>query len=259
MNCPACGRTHPEDTVWCGCGRELAPSKVYYRSFAQMGVREFFLNSWRIYAVSWQTFLFLCALYAILSEGLGLGADAIPVAVGVVIRFIALLLTTMALTMTAHRASEGEATDVGESFALSFGLFGSYIWTWVLYSIIVLGGLFLFIIPGIRWGVIYILAPYAVMVEGVSGRTALSRSRALVKGKNIFAYEFGFGMLFLVVISLPLFLIILGIGFLLGDPWMGFLVPKPQWAGAIKLMSQMTYETMFIIFNVILFKSLRKG
>ncbi len=259
MKCPACGRIHPEDAVQCGCGYDLAPSKFLYRSFTQMGIQEFFTNSWRTYAGAWQTFLLLCVLYAVLSQGLELGTEVVPVAVSLVIRSIALILTTMALTMTAHKASEGEAVDVGESFTLSIGLFGGYIWTWALYALIVLGGLFLFIIPGIIWSFVYILAPYAVIVEGINGRAALSRSRVLTKGKSILVYESGFGLLFLLAIALPLFLITLLVGVILGDPWMGFLVPKPEWAKAIESVSRITYETLFIIFNVLLFKSLRKA
>jgi len=38
----------------------------------------------------------------------------------------------------------------------------------------------------------------------------------------------------------------------------GFVAPKPEWAKAIELLGQITHETLFIIFNVLLYKSLRK-
>jgi len=258
MKCPACGTMNPDEALCCVCGYNLSQTKPLYRSFPNMGVREFFYNSWRTYTVDWQTFLLLFALYAVLNQGLELGAGLLPNTASWVIRFLALTLTTMAITVAAHRASEWEVIDVAESYLISVRLLGPYVWTWALYSLIVLGGLILFIIPGIIWGVLYILAPYAVVIEGISGRAALSASRALTKGKNIFIYVFGFGVLFFLVVSAPLFLVTLLVGVMLGDPMIGFVAPKPEWAKALELLGQITHETLFIIFNVLLFKSLRK-
>ncbi len=258
MKCPACGTVNTEDASRCICGYDLTRTKPIYRSFANMGVQEFFLNSWRTYGVAWQTFLLLFAIYAVLDQGLELGAGLLPEAATLVIRGFALTLTTIAITVAAHRASDGEAIDVVESYLMSLRLLVPYVWTWILYSLIVLGGLFLFIIPGIIWSVIYILAPYAVIIEGTSGTSALSTSRALTQGKNIFIYVFGFGVLFFLIISIPLLLIILLVGVLLGDSMIGFVQPKPEWAKAVELLGQISHETLFIIFNVLLFKSLRK-
>ncbi len=258
MKCPACGTINPDEELRCICGYNLTRTKPIYRSFTNMGVQEFFYNSWRTYAVAWQTFLLLFAIYAVLDQGLKLGAGFVPEAASLVIRFLALTLTTMAITVAAHGASEGELIDVVESYLISVGLLGPYVWTWALYSLIVLGGLILFIIPGMIWGVLYILAPYAVIIEGTSGRAALSVSRALTEGKNIFIYVFGFGVLFFLVVSAPLLLITLLVGVMLGDPMIGFEAPKPEWARAIELLGQITHETFFIIFNVLLYKSLRK-
>jgi len=258
MKCPACGTMNPDEALRCICGYNLPRTKPIYRSFTNMGVQEFFYNSWRTYTVAWQTFLLLFAIYAVLDQGLELGAGLLPEAASLVIRFLALTLTTMAITVAAHRASEWEVIDVVESYLISLRLLGPYVWTWVLYSLIVLGGLILFIIPGIIWGVLYILAPYAVIIEGLSGRAALSASRALTEGKNIFIYVFGFGVLFFLVVSAPILLITLLVGVMLGDPMIGFVAPKPEWAKAIELLGQITHETLFIIFNVLLYKSLRK-
>lgn len=258
MKCPACGTVNPDDTSICTCGYDLARTRLIYRSFVDMGVQEYFLNSWRTYGVAWQTFLLLFAIYAVLQQGLELGAGLFPKAVSLIIRSLALTVTTIAITVAAHGASDGEVMDVAESYLVSFRLLIPYAWTWILYSLLVSGGLFLFILPGIIWSVVYILAPYAVIIEGTSGKAALSTSRSLTQGKNIYFYVFGFGALFFLVISIPLFLIVLLVGTLLGDPMIGFVQPKPGWAKAIGLLGRITHETLFIIFNVLLFKSLRK-
>jgi len=259
MKCPACGTLNPDEALHCTCGYNLTRTKPIYRSFNDMGVQEFFYSCWRTYGVAWQTFLLLFAIYAVLHQGLQLGAGVVPEAASWFIRLLALTLTTMAITVAAHRASEWEVIDVVESYSISLRLLGPYVWTWALYSLIVLGGLFLFIIPGLIWGVLYILAPYAVIIEGTSGRAALSVSRALTEGKKIFIYVFGFGVLFFLVVSTPLLLITLLVGVMLGDPMIGFVAPKPEWAKAIELLGQITHETLFIIFNVLLFKSLRSA
>ena len=258
MKCPACSTMNSDEASRCICGYNLTRIKPIYRSFTNMGVQEFFFNCWRTYGVAWQTFLLLFAIYAVLNQGLQLGAGVVPEAASWIIRFLALTLTTMAITVAAHRASEWEVIDVVDSYVMSLRLFGPYVWTWALYSLIVLGGLLLFIIPGLIWGVLYILAPYAVIIDGTSGRAALSASRALTEGKNIFIYVFGFGVLFFLVISIPLFLVTLLVGVMLGDPMIGFIAPKPEWARVIGLLGQITHETLFIVFNVLLYKSLRK-
>jgi len=65
-------------------------------------------------------------------------------------------------------------------------------------------------------------------------------------------------VLFFLVISIPLFLITLLVGGMLGDPMIGFIAPKPEWARVIGLLGQITHETLFIVFSVLLYKSLRK-
>ncbi len=257
MKCSACGSVNSDEVLRCVCGYNLSHTRPIYRSFALMGVQEFFQNSWRTYGVAWQTFLLLIAIYTVLDQGLQLGTLVLPDTAIWVIRSLAITLTTIALTVTAHRASEMKAIDVVESYFVSSRLLVPYAWTWILYSLIVVGGLLLFIVPGIVWSVVYILAPYAVVIESISGKTALSMSRSLTKGKYIFIYVFGFGVLFFLVVSVPLLLIILLVGVLLGDPMIGFSQPKPEWARAVELLGRMTYETLFIIFNVLLFKSLR--
>ena len=259
MKCPACGNVNHDEEMRCNCGYDLTRAKPIYRSFATMSVQKFFYNSWKTYGVAWQTFLLLFAIYAILDQGLELGGGLLPEAASWVIRSLALTLTTIAITVAAHRASEWEVIDVAESYLISLRLLVPYVWTWLLYSLIVLGGLFLFIVPGIVWSVLYILAPIAVIIEGTSGKAALSTSRALTQGKNIFIYVFGYGVLFFLVVSVPLLLIILLVGVLLGDPMIGFVQPKPEWAKAIALLGRISHETLFIIFNVLLYKSLRKA
>jgi hypothetical protein len=266
MKCPNCGLINPDDAVECGCGynftiqTEKQPwQHKFYRSYTDMGVKEFFSNSWRTFGANWTTFLILAAIPPLISSALLLATEAGVVIVITIINFIVWVLTSMALTMAAHKTSDGEAIGIGESYTLSLGLFWRYIWTGILYFLIVLGGLFLLIIPGIIWSVRYVFAPYAVIVEGIGGGEALSRSKALIKDRlgSIFLLEVGFGLLFFLVIVIPMALFILLIGLVSGNPLIGFSETKPVWADGIQFFGNITSEGLFVIFNILLFKSLR--
>ena len=266
--CPNCGLISPDDAAKCGCGynynftiqTEKQPwQHKFYRSYTDMGVKEFFSNSWRIFGANWSTFLMLAAVPPLISSALLLAKESEVVIVLTIVNLIVWILTSMALIMAAHRTSDGEAIGIGESYTLCLGLFWRYIWTGILYFLIVLGGLFLLIIPGIIWSVQYVFAPYAVIVEGIGGRDALSRSKALTKDRrgNIFFLELGFGLLFFLAIVIPVALLILLVGVALGNPFTGFSEPKPAWAEGIQFFGNVISEGLFAIFNVLLFKSLR--
>jgi hypothetical protein len=266
MRCPTCGLINPDDAVRCGCGyiftmqTEKQPwEHKFYRSYTDMGVKEFFSNSWGTFGANWNTFLILAAIPTGLSSALVLSTEPKAVIVITIINHIVWILTIMALTMAAHKTSDGEAMGVWESYSSSFGLFWRYIWAGILYFLIVLGGFFLFIIPGIIWAVRYVFAPYAVIVEGVGGGAALSRSKAITKDRcgSIFLLELGFGFLFFLVIVIPMTLLILLVGLALGKPFVGFSTPSPEWAQTIWFFGNIVSEGLFVIFNVLLFKSLR--
>jgi len=266
MKCPNCGLINPDNAIKCGCGYNFTAQMEkhpwehkFYRSYTDMEVKEFFSNSWRTFGANWTTFLILAAIPTMLSSALVLGTEAGVVIMITIINFIVGILTTMALTMVAHKASDGEAIGVWESYTLSFELLWRYIWTGILYFLIVLGGMLLFIIPGIIWGARYVFAPYAVIVEGIGGGEALSRSKAITKDRlgSIFAREVGFGLLFFLVIAIPIALLILLVGVALDNPFIGFSEPKPAWAEGIQFFGNTISEGLFVIFNVLLFKSLR--
>jgi hypothetical protein len=253
---------NPEEAERCDCGYNFG-ARRFYRSYDHMRLAEFFSNSWRTFGANWRTFLALSAIPTVVSLVSALGTEAVvnPVIVFIVsiVWVMVWILSTMALMMAAHRTSDGEAIGVWESYDLSMRLFWRYIWTSILYILIVLGGVFLFIIPGIIWGTRYVFAPYVVLIEGTCGREALSRSKALTKDRllSIFGRELVLGLLFFLVITIPLALLILLVGLSFGEPFIGFSEPKPEWAQSIELFGRIISEGLFVIFNVLLFKSLR--
>ena len=263
MRCPSCGLMNPEDAVRCNCGYSFTTHR-FYKSYRDMRLRDFFFNSWRTFGANWITFLVLAAIPTAVSQALPLsmairaapGEETAPVTMiipGIIVAIVSLIvwiLSTMALTMAAHKTSEGESVGIWESYTLSLGLFWRYIWTSILYFLIVMAGFIVFIIPGIIFGVMYVFAPYAVVIEGIGGRAALSRSKTLTEGRvfSTFLLELGFGLLFLIVFAVPLFLLILLIGQFFGHPLL---------AETVQRYGNIISEALFVIFNVLLFKSRR--
>lgn len=260
MKCPACKSINPNYAAKCGCGYDFTThTKALYRPIKYMGYVELFSNSWRTFGVNWTTFMILAAIPTMVSLSLALTTGAEESYVSSLFYMIVWILSTMALTMVAHKTSDGQAVGVWESYNLSLRLFWRYMWTCILYFLIVLGGMFLLIIPGIIWSIRYIYAPYLVIIEGIHGRKALSRSREITEGRlgGVFARTLVFGILIFFVITIPLLFLVFLIGGVLGSPAIGFSEPTPEWAEAIWLFGQFIQEALFVIFNVLLFKSIR--
>lgn len=203
MKCPSCGNTILDDAIKCECGYDLTTHKApLHKSFADMRAMGLFFNSFRAYGMSLSTFLLLGAIYTAFSLGIELAVGEAPSIVSFIvvsiIYLMAQIVTYMALIVAAHKVSDGQEIGILESYALSFSLFWRFIWTSLLYILIVLGGAILLIIPGIIWGIRYVFAPYAVICEGISGKEALSRSEILTEGRfwSIFWREIVFGFLF---------------------------------------------------------------
>ncbi len=281
MKCPSCGNNIPDDAIKCECGYSFTTyTKTYYKIFNDMSAKEFIFNSFRIYGAALGTFLLLGAIYIAVSLGLELTVGKAPSTVSSIINFIVWLIaeivTYMALLIVAHKVSDGKEIGILESYALSFSHFGRFVWTGFLYILIVLGGMILLIIPGIIWGIRYFYAPYAVIIEGIGGKEAFSRSKTLTKDRlwAIGWREFVFGLLVFWIPMYALFLLIIGaIIHVIGVSeinlmWAGdifsfgdtisqglFLITC---AGAIFSFVNIIIQGLFVIFNVLLFKSLRE-
>ena len=85
--------------------------------------------------------------------------------------------------MVALRLLSGKASTVAEACLWARKHFWSFVFVYVLVSLIVLGGYLLFLVPGIIAAFTLYFAVYVAAIEGVKGEQALIRSRQLVKGK----------------------------------------------------------------------------
>lgn len=235
------------------------------------GVWWFFTQSWRTFGANWRTFLILAAVPTVIipctwallfgnypSDAPGASPPWATLGALTIITAVMMAVTTTALITAADRALEGEAPTVGESYALSLKLVGPFVWTGLLYALIVMAGLILLIIPGIVLAIRYFAAPYLVIVEGTSGRAALSRSTVLSQGRKLRIWwrELGCGILFSLCFFLAALALTTAVGAAVGDPSAGFAEQKPAWAETVELYTNIVSEALFVIFNVLLIKCL---
>ncbi len=100
---------------------------------------------------------------------------------------------------------EGKNLSSWEALKQARPLWTEGIATLFLMTVILIALTYLLIIPGIIWGIFYAFTLYVVAIEGIGGRAALKRSKALVRGHwwEVFAYVLPVHLgLFLVMVLL---------------------------------------------------------
>jgi hypothetical protein len=89
-------------------------------------------------------------------------------------------------TMTAlnYAIVHTEINDIMQAYSLSYKMTSSRVWISILGSLIVMGGVLLFIIPGIIFAMWYFAAEFLLFTDGLTGMNALRASKALVTGRT---------------------------------------------------------------------------
>jgi hypothetical protein len=129
------------------------------------------------------------------------------------INFLVVLpLTDAALIYAIANCYLDKPIGVGSAFRRALRIILPLIGTWILTYLVVMLGLILLIIPGIIFALWYSLISRVVVIEGVSGTTAMSRSKKLMKGNIGTAFALG------VVVSVISFLI----------AWAPRFIPQPE-------------------------------
>jgi len=98
-----------------------------------------------------------------------------------ILSFILSILISMGLIKIALRFCDQEKGKFSDLFT-SYPLFFKYLFSAILYGLIVLGGLILLIIPGIIWAIQFHFYDYFIVDKGVGPIEALKRSSAITKG-----------------------------------------------------------------------------
>lgn len=98
-------------------------------------------------------------------------------AVTIVVGFIFSVLSGLALIFAANNFAHFH-----ESYAYAERAFLRYIWLRVIWVLIIIGGLFLLIIPALVFLIWFAMAEYVFVVEGDRGMDALLKSREYIRG-----------------------------------------------------------------------------
>jgi hypothetical protein len=93
---------------------------------------------------------------------------------------IVLPITNAAIIQSIARVYLGQTITAVEALKHGASRFFPLIWTTILMYLAIMGGLFLFIIPGIYFAIWFGLSQHVVVIEGLSGTKALGRSKKLV-------------------------------------------------------------------------------
>jgi hypothetical protein len=91
-------------------------------------------------------------------------------------------LATAAILYMISQEFVGNHPGIGEAFRFAFRRFGLLLGTSILAGLVILGGFFLCLIPGIIFFIWYVFVAQIVVVEGLGGTAALSRSKELSVG-----------------------------------------------------------------------------
>lgn len=135
------------------------------------------------------------------SSGLGMILTVIG-AVGLAATILGYILLSIALTRSIEKMNKNTSLlTVKEEMKQARDVVGQYIWVSILSGLIVLGGLILFIIPGVIFSLWYTFAPFVAILEKKRGMEALRESKKMVQGRwwTVFGYFFVLGLLFFVV------------------------------------------------------------
>jgi hypothetical protein len=95
--------------------------------------------------------------------------------------FVVLPLTNAAVIHAVARKYLGHNVTAAEAIQNGFQKIAPLVWTGILMVLAIMGGVVLFIVPGILFALWFGLAQHVVVLEGVSGVQALKRSKQLVR------------------------------------------------------------------------------
>jgi hypothetical protein len=170
-----------------------------------MGIGEILSAAFQLYQRYWRTLLAIAAVvvvpFTLLQYLLGHAVRVTGVATsnGVVVTtsswrvglaglvtalagVVMFLVLTGAITRAVAAEAAGEDPGVEQSYRFGFHRLGSVLLVSVLVGLAIIGGLILFIIPGIWIGVRLSMSTQALVVEGRRPTEAMGRSWALVGG-----------------------------------------------------------------------------
>lgn len=165
------------------------------------------------------------------------------VGLGLINGLVVLPLTTAAVTHAISRLYLGRPVTAIGAFRASLPRVVPLILTWILMVAIIMVGFVLFIIPGIYFAIWYGLSQYVVIIEELSGMSALRRSKQLVHPQR---GTFLALMIVMLVITL-------------GVTWAAALIPQRHLALAVTVLLQAVTTIVWTSAGVVFYFSCRSA
>lgn len=151
-------------------------------------------------------------------------------------------------------------TGAADSLKEGLKFIVSYFWIYFLLNIIVIGGLFFFIIPVILFSIWFSLAFYILVFEEKKGLSALMASRELVSGNflGLFWRFLVFGLIIatisFLIFFIPAFIIAFPLSFIFGN-----LEQVMQFGGSIiGSLNQLFILPLSLIFGFLIYENLKE-
>ena len=186
-----------------------------------------FARTWEMFKDRWLTLIALTMLYVVVIVASifpivfvvpFFTGEPDPVTLGALIGGIVLLALVVGFSAMGilFAAATDESLTIGKAIKTGLAKAPAFIWVMLLQSLIVMGGLMFFAVPGFIFMVWFMFAPYIVFAEDVRGMDALLKSREYVRGHgwDVFFKLVVIWVLYMVVGSVPL------VGPLVGLPFM---------------------------------------
>ncbi|MCK5027537.1 MAG: hypothetical protein KAS07_03900 [Candidatus Pacebacteria bacterium] len=157
--------------------------------------------------------LIMCGVFlGFAGVGMAAGSFVDPGFIFIILVLVVLLVAVIFLQILGQVAllvSVHHKTGISESYKRALPIMFSYVWVSFLVGIVVAGGMFLLIVPGIMFAVWFGLATFVLVVDGDKGVNALAKSREYVRGHGwqLFGYLLLFALIvfgIFVVVMIPL-------------------------------------------------------
>lgn len=155
-------------------------------------IKESLIFGWESFVVHYRIFVpvvFLSVAISFASEFIANHNIGTLMYIALVVGTIAQIIVGMGVMKLALKVTAGEPITFDDAFSVTHKFF-LYLASAFLYVLIVLGGLVLFIVPGLLWLVSYWLFPYVLIDTEVGVLAALSEAKRISKGARWQLFQF---------------------------------------------------------------------
>ncbi|MBT6691594.1 hypothetical protein HOB10_04655 [Candidatus Parcubacteria bacterium] len=114
------------------------------------------------------------------------------------------IVAVMAVTFVAKYKIDNKKIDFQKAFEKSFSRWWPVVWTNIVAGVFLLGLFLLLVVPGIIFSVYWIFIIYIAILFDKTGKEALDRSKAIVKGRwwTTFLYTLILTLLFFLAVAI---------------------------------------------------------